>query len=552
MTEATASDPTEVAPEVRLPLENETSPSLSGLALKTLATAGGLAAASTKAKAQIVNSDPFPCPIIRSGPPKELRLAIAASFGFTEGLWDDIIQQGYDAWLNQQLTPTTVPGWQVFEADLADPQGPYGYDILDLAPCSPGANTLICPNDFANRTRVKRLLVKARIIRALYSPAQLYERVVEFWTDHLNTWHLTPNLDRMKAFEDRSIREHALGNLSDLIYASATSPAMLRYLDGNANVNTNPNENYARELLELHTLGVDVCYEESTIETLARALTGWKVNLSSGPCCGEVTFNNNHHDNSAKVLNFGNCGNFFIPANSGQGELNLVIDILTDPDKLGRRTASFIAHKLATYFITCEPKKQLIDEMVQAYVNAQRSIQKDIPAMLSVLFSQKWIRCTELKMKRPLHLMTSALRALDGDVTDPGFVGDASAFTLVGDFLTPAGHVPFNWPAPDGYPAPCDYDYWSSNLLQRWSLGASLANDEFQFVNIDSVLAQMSSLSTSSAVVTFLNAKMFAGFWPFAEQQIVENYLDQQPAINDAAKRLAIGLAIGSPSFSQY
>lgn len=518
---------------------------------KHAATVGVIGAvfAGNNAQAQQITSDRFPCPIRRSGPQPPERLAAAASFGYTVDLHIEIQTMGYDNWLQSQLNHTQLDEWHKFEKNLADTNTGYGYDTIFHLPGSNGALNDICPTDGASRRNVRRQLVKARVIRALYSPAQLFERMVEFWTDHLNTWHLTPNIDRMKTFEDQLIREHALGNLSDLIYASATSPAMLKYLDGNVNVAGNPNENYARELLELHTLGADVCYDESTIEVLARALTGWRVDLTNGMNCGVVTFNNSLHDNSAKALSFPGCGNYFIPANSGQAELGLVVDILTDPNKLGRITANFIATKMASYFMSCNPKKLMINEMVEAYVQAQRSTQSDIAAMVEVMFSTRWIRCSEPVLKRPLHLMTSAIRGLGGDVTEPGFVGDG-AVTLVGDFLTPSGHVPYNWPAPDGYPPPCATEYWASNLLPRWSLGASIANDEFDFVNIDDFRAAIAHLGTAEQIVDFINQHLFAGFWKFEEFTLVIQYLNTLPTLGDAAVRLAVGLAIGSPSFS--
>jgi len=550
MTDVITSAPSEGSTTVQVPESSRaplgSHPKITGIST-TLAAMG---ASGLAAKAQL-SEQAYPCPIILSSPPKEVRIAVAATFGFSQDLLDDIVQTGYDAWLQSQLDPNSLDEWHKFEFDLTDPSG-YDYDTIGLIPCSPEADALICPNNGANRNRVRRQIVRARVIRALYSPAQIFERMVDFWTDHLNTWHLTPGVDRMKTFEDHNLRLHALGHLSDLLIASATSPAMLKYLDGNVNIAGNPNENYARELLELHTLGVDVCYDESTIETMARALTGWRVNLSGGSCCGEVTFNNSLHDNSAKTLVFPGCGTYNIPAGSGQNEISLVIDILTDPAKLGRRTAYFIAQKMVGYFISCDPPQGLIREMVSAYVNAYQNSERDIAAMVNVMLSQRWIRCTEFIFKRPMLLMTSALRALGAQVTDPGFDGDNANYSLVGDFLSPAGHVPFNWPAPDGYPSPCETDYWASNLLPRWSLGASIAHDEFDFVDISGVLADMSGLTTAQQVTNFLNQRLFAGYWPFSETSILVNYLNTLPAIDVDAKRQAIGLAIGSPTFAQY
>src|SRR5262249_11023148 len=126
-------------------------------------------------------------------------------------------------------------------------------------------------------------LRRATILRGLYSERQLLEVMVEFWSDHFNVYAPKAECCWLKTVDDREcIRPHALGRFRHPVRASATSPAMLVYLDGQLNARGNPNENYARELMELHTLGVDGGYTQDDVREVARALTGWRVRRHFG------------------------------------------------------------------------------------------------------------------------------------------------------------------------------------------------------------------------------------------------------------------------------
>ncbi len=153
--------------------------------------------------------------------------------------------------------------------------------------------------DGYNRERPISELRQATFLRQLYSKRQLYEVMVDFWSDHFNIFIEKEPCFYLKPVDDREvIRKHALGNFRDLVWASAHSPAMLTYLDNQANVKGTPNENYARELMELHTLGVDGGYSQGDVMELARCLTGWSVKEHFW--LGDFVFREDQHELGAK------------------------------------------------------------------------------------------------------------------------------------------------------------------------------------------------------------------------------------------------------------
>src|SRR5439155_775718 len=161
--------------------------------------------------------------------------------------------------------------------------------------------------------------------------------------------------------DDREvISQHALGKFKDLLTASARSPAMLEYLDNRVSVKGKPNENYAREIMELHTLGVDGGYTYPDIQNVARAFTGWTIAPPrgfNGPA-GEYVFNARQHDNDAKVV----LG-VQIPAGGGEHDGLKVIDILANHPS----TAKFIAYKLVRRFVSDAPPQPLVERVAATY-----------------------------------------------------------------------------------------------------------------------------------------------------------------------------------------
>ena len=250
-------------------------------------------------------------------------------------------------------------------------------------------------------------LTRDKIQRALHSKRQLFEVMVDFWSDHFNIDPSKGDSRWLKPLDDRHvIRKHALGNFADLVRASALSPAMLWYLDGRVNRRAGgrekPNENYGRELLELHTLGVDGGYTQNDVMEVARCLTGWTVHERKNArfAVGKVEFQANRHDDGEKVV----LG-VRIPAGLGQEDLDRVIAIVSGHPS----TARHLATKLCRHFVSDAPPEGLIDAVSKAFLKSRGGIRE----MLTALFDHEafW-SARGGKVKRPFHFVVSALREI--------------------------------------------------------------------------------------------------------------------------------------------
>lgn len=309
-------------------------------------------------------------------------------------------------------------------------------------------------------------LTRGTLLRSVYSKRQLYEVMVGFWTDHFNIDPSKGDDKWLKASDDRDvIRKHALGTFPDLVRASALSPAMLWYLDGRVNRKSapedKPNENYARELLELHTLGVHGGYTQQDVMEVARCLTGWTVRSEEYFGKGLVEFREGDHDDGAKLV-MGQP----IPSGLGRGDLDRVLEIIG----LHPSTARYVSTKLCRRFIADEPQAETIDAVTSAFLKSNG----DIPSTLRAVFSTDEYHASRCaRFKRPYHFVVSALRAT-GAQTD--------ARKPVVNFLTSMGHAPFQYPTPDGYPL--EPSPWMGTLLWRWKFAAALAKDEISGTRI--------------------------------------------------------------------
>lgn len=255
--------------------------------------------------------------------------------------------------------------------------------------------------------RVARESASRHVLRALYSPSQVLEQMTWFWLNHFSVHQYKHNLRSMLADYEDTIRSHALGRFRDLLGAVAHHPAMLRYLDNDQNAAGHINENYARELMELHTLGVDAGYTQQDVQELARVLTGVGVNLTgTTPNVrrelqtfyvrrGLFEFNPNRHDFGPKSL-------LGAPVTSrGIAELDEALD------RLARHpaTARFICRKLAIFWMSDDPPPAVIDAMARSY----RASDGDIARVLLTLFDTPdfW---RSRKFKDPTRFVFSAVR----------------------------------------------------------------------------------------------------------------------------------------------
>ena len=347
------------------------------------------------------------------------------------------------------------------------------------------------------------VLRRVTLLRAVYSQRQLFEVMCEFWSDHFNIDPGKGDCRYTKLADDAEvIRQHALGTFPDLLRASALSPAMLWYLDGRANVkrtpNEKPNENYARELMELHTLGVHGGYTQQDVMEVARCLTGWTVLakkkdgfsgrlLSAFKDRGKTTFRPEAHDDGSKRV----LGQE-IPAGLGAGDLDRVISIVGSHPS----TARYIATKLCTRFIADEPPPVAVNTVADAFSKSGG----DIKTTLRALFGSEEFRAARgVKFKRPFHFVVSALRATNA-TTDGG--------RPLMSFLEKMGQAPFRWPTPDGYPMKASH--WHATLLWRWKFALALANQRIGGTKIERHELQRAIGSDYGFMATLLNRQATA------------------------------------------
>lgn len=291
-------------------------------------------------------------------------------------------------------------------------------------------------------SRLAREAGSRAILREVYSPNQLLEQMDWFWMNHFNLSSRKENLRAMLGdFEESAIRPHALGRFRDLLRATLLHPAMLRYLDNEHNAANKINENYARELMELHTMGVNSSYTQADVQELARVLTGLGVRIGAEPGrlaqqagyarMGLTEFNPRRHDFGDKTL----LGQTI--RGRGIAELDQVLMILTrHPD-----TAKFVSRKLAQYFVSDSPSDALVAAMAQRFLQTDG----DIPAVLKQMFeTEEFVASLGTKFKDPRHFVVSALRLHD---TEPAIVNAGPIL----NWLDQLGQSPNGHQTPDGY-----------------------------------------------------------------------------------------------------
>lgn len=384
-----------------------------------------------------------------------LHVARRLSFGPTPVLLGEIRAIGITAWIDQQLAWESIDNSSV-DAILAS----YPRSLMTATEISAGIEPW----------RTRQEMAAATIARAVWSKRQLHELLVDFWSNHLNIDINHDASTRHKPADDRDVvRRYATGRFTDMLIASAKSPAMLLYLDqalSRADGGRLPIENYAREMLELHTVGVDGGYNEADVKEVAYLLSGWGVVNRND---GGFQFRPQWHNmgplaTGGEVLGWRPNGLTGVAA----GE-SLLAFLARHP-----KTATRLAHKLAVRFIG--EHIQVTDSVVvtaaQAYTTNDTAI---APMVRSLLLSQEFRISAGRKMRRPIEYFAGLLRSVQLQ-WDPARSTNMMN-TAMGQ-LGLLGQVPLAWETPDGYP---DNDArWTTAgaMVARWNL-ATLGSNGF-------------------------------------------------------------------------
>lgn len=471
---------------------------------------------------QPVPSDPFD-PI--------LFLVNRITQGFSLAEYRRARDLGYDAYLEEQLNPQAIDD-SALEALLAANFPTLAKTMQELVDDFPPGG----PDDQlpASEARAEFLF------RSVYSKRQLQERMVEFWTDHFNTYQQDGPVRYFKAGVDGEqaavIRANALGNFWTLLDADAHSAAMLHYLDNYANVVGTAQENYARELLELHTVG-EGNFTENDVAEVAKCFTGWRYWGPVSGIYGQFRYVDADHDQTEKTV-LGTT----IPANGGESDANLVLGLLQD----NQDTANFIAGKLARWLLNDQPPARAVRNAARAYMVTNGNIRAMIRQILRLdvvaevlANSKKDLR----RFKRPYHMVAGMLRALGADVTSD---------RLVRAILDLLGQVPFQWPAPNGYPD--SKGFWGSNFLGRANAAYQFATGGVLGVSYDvgALFAQLPGGLNPSKVGRQINRLVAGGGLSKLDENEVQKFYEAAPFQDENILRQAIAVAMGSPSYQYY
>ena len=332
------------------------------------------------------------------------------------------------------------------------------------------------PQSNARRELVRPVLLEAqsqRLWRALESPAQLQERLVEFWFNHFNVYAGKNAVSvYVGAYEREAIRPHILGRFRDMLGATAKHPAMLIYLDNHQSVapgfqprragsrSQGLNENYARELMELHTLGVDGGYTQADVTELARMLTGWTLDPRGlGHSRDLFVFDPRRHDHGEKQW-LGRRIAASSPRN-GQQEGEQALDLLARHPS----TARHLSRKLVQFFVADEPPASLIERLAQVFLRSDGDLRQWTEALIQApefWSAEHW----QAKFKTPYQYLLSALRAVNAQVDDPA---------LLLPLLSQAGQPLYGWQTPDGYKTLASAWRGPETLTQRVQFASGLA-----------------------------------------------------------------------------
>lgn len=455
------------------------------------------------------------------------------TFGARPGDLEHFRSVGRKRWIEDQLNPEHIPENPQLQTRLQP--------LASLSISPAGLRQQIMDAPSASRALAEDL-TQAKLLRAIYSNRQLFELLDDFWYNHFNVF-LNKGADRgyVPSYERDVIRPHMLGKFYELLLATAQSPAMLFYLDNWQSAGPNSevsrkgrrrglNENYGRELLELHTLGVNGGYTQQDVINVARCFTGWTI--SSPREGGGFIYRDRWHDKGQKIV----LGHV-IKAGGGMDDGLLVLDILARQPA----TAHFISWELARRFVADDPPPSLVNRMAGTFLRKNGDLREVMRTML--LSPEFWSQgAYRAKVKTPFEMIVSALRVTNADVT--------STRGLFNE-LNKLGQPLYRKVEPSGYSSANAEWVSSSSLLERMNLANALVHNRIPGVYVDAGRWREESnpLHLAAEVLGQPPGPEIASV---LERAANESSLRPVsfPRANDVP--MLLGLALGSPDFQRH
>ena len=493
------------------------------------------------------------------------------TYGARPGDVERVRAMGLSAWIDRQLRPRTIDDSATERtlAELTTLRMPISEALREFPRPDPKLRAQIANGEMSRQEMMERYpmerrpvriadeLRAAKVVRAVTSERQLEEVMVDFWFNHFNVFAGKGDVRwYVSAYEREAIRPYAMGRFPDLVRATAHHPAMLFYLDNwlsakpdfrvpvgpNRGRRAGLNENYARELMELHTLGVDGGYTQKDVTEVARAFTGWTIDRPQTDAL--FIFRPIMHDTGEKIM----LGHR-IAAGGGRDDGERVIELLTQHPA----TARFVATKLVRRFVSDTPPPALVARVAGSYL----STGGEIPAMLRTIFeSPEFYRedAYRAKIKKPFEFVASAVRALGGSTDAQGGMALARASAEIGEPLYQAQ-------PPTGFADRGEVWVNAGALLARMNFALSLASGRYPHVSVElpalvagadpgspaavldrllvAIVADQAGPETRAVLTAQLKAPQITRLSPD----------DRGPANTDVAKLAA--LVIGSPEFQR-
>ncbi len=442
--------------------------------------------------------------------PMAARVLGRAGFGWSRAGRAEIASLGFDGWVAGQLDP----------ASIADPDG--------AAWVARSSSAGLSAAGILKSFRAPALDLRAlALARATCSTRQLFERTVELWNDWFHVDQERGECRVLKTVEDRgAIRAHALGSFRELLGAVTKSGAMLEYLDNRSNSAAAPNENFARELLELHTLGTGE-FGERDVREAARCFTGWTMVPRADPRYGEFEFRAELHDEGPKVV----LG-LTLDADGGVRDGERVLDMLAAHPATARR----VAKRFAARFLGENAPPAAVAAAESAFARTGGDVRAVLRATLRREYFDEAEARGSRRCTRPFDLVVALLRATGAHVDD---------FSGLVDELAGLGHAPFAWPSPDGYPD--GRAHWEAAFAARCALCERFFAGVIPGVSLQTLPVE--SAASPEEFVALIDRRLTGGRLSVGERAVLTRRArDLWPMTTDRARRMW-ALAACSPGF---